>query len=107
MHHILTKRNKGFTLIELLVVISIIGLLSSIVLASLSTARGKAKDAAIKSEVLQMRNLFAQEFSDTGNYAALIAGLENRQTATALKIRTMVLQTSRETMPLNLSKYVR
>lgn len=37
----------GFTLIELLVVISIIGLLSSTVLASLNTARAKARDAAL------------------------------------------------------------
>ncbi len=38
------KSIKGFTLIELLVVISIIGLLSSVAIASLSTARMKARD---------------------------------------------------------------
>ncbi|MBI5133787.1 MAG: prepilin-type N-terminal cleavage/methylation domain-containing protein [Candidatus Taylorbacteria bacterium] len=42
-------KNRAFTLIELLVVISIISLLSSVVLASLNSAREKARIASIRS----------------------------------------------------------
>lgn len=45
---------RGFTLIELLVVIAIISLLSSVVLASLSSARASARDARRVSDMQQI-----------------------------------------------------
>jgi prepilin-type N-terminal cleavage/methylation domain-containing protein len=72
------NKNKGFTLIELLVVIAIIGILSSVVLAALGTARNKGKDAAVQSELSGLRaqaeifssgtagNVYTGLFSDAG-----------------------------------------
>lgn len=60
-------KTKGFTLIELLVVIAIIGLLSSIVIASLGTARAKAKDAAIQSQLSSIRAQAEIYYSNNNN----------------------------------------
>lgn len=59
---------RGFTLIELLVVIAIIGILASVVLASLNSARDKGTDAAAKSNLNNMRAQAELFYDDAGNY---------------------------------------
>jgi prepilin-type N-terminal cleavage/methylation domain-containing protein len=51
---ILNNKQKAFTLVELLIVIAIIGIISSVVLISLSGARFKARDSKRKAEISQI-----------------------------------------------------
>lgn len=57
--------SNGFTLLELLVVISIIGLLSSVIFASVSSARQKAEDAQTIALGHELKNAANTEYYAT------------------------------------------
>ena len=78
--------NKGFTLIELLVVIAIIGILASIVLVSLGSARTRAKDARITADMNQIRTIGEMMYSGDLNYVNM-----GRNVASSTEINTLGL----------------
>ena len=60
--------SRAFTLIELLLVIAIIGVLSAMVLSSLGTARTKAKNTAVNSNIHQYDIALTLYFNAKGHY---------------------------------------
>ena len=59
---------KGFTLIELLVVVSLIGVLSTLVIANLNSARERARDTHRKSDLRNIQTALRLYYNDEGGY---------------------------------------
>ncbi len=62
------SRNAGFTFIEMLVVISIVGMLASIALGSLNSARIKARDSAQVHYATAIMSALEFYYDDHGHY---------------------------------------
>ena len=60
--------NKGFTLIELLVVIAIIGLLSTLAVVALNSARQKSRDSKRVADIKQVQTALELYFADANSY---------------------------------------
>lgn len=69
--------SKGFTLIELLVVIAIIGVITAVVLVSITGSRSKARDARRISDVSQLQVSLEQYFNRNNSFPPDLATLVN------------------------------
>ena len=70
------RNTKGFTLIELLVVIAIIGLLSTLAVVALNSARTKSRDAKRVSDIKQVQTALELYYADNNAYPTEASGVE-------------------------------
>ncbi len=64
------RSQRGFSLIELIVVVTIIGILASIALVNVRTAQRKAREAALRENLHQMRKAIDNFYADKQRYPA-------------------------------------
>lgn len=62
------NKDNGFTLVELLVVIAIIGLLSTLAVIALGSARQKARDSKRLSDLKEMQMTLELHYTDKNAY---------------------------------------
>jgi general secretion pathway protein G len=65
-----SKKMSGFSLVELIVVVTIIGILAGIAVVNVKFAQRKAREAALKDNLHQMRKAIDNFYADKQRYPA-------------------------------------
>ena len=86
------KNNKqGFTLIELLVVIAIIGLLSTLSIVALNSARARSRDARRVADIRQIQTALEMYYNASNQYPAALSGTSSIATGGVVFMAAMPL----------------
>lgn len=104
---VLKHTRRGFSLIELLVVIAIIGILSALILASVTSSRAKARDARRVSGVIEIQKALELYFdlkqtypSTTPANSAFDAGCDVPITGTDVAVQLLVCKNLFSQVPI-------
>ncbi|MBI5454957.1 MAG: prepilin-type N-terminal cleavage/methylation domain-containing protein [Deltaproteobacteria bacterium] len=80
------RGSKGFTLLELMVVITIIGVLATIAVPMYQASITRAKEAALKEDLFEMRSSIDKHYADFGKYPESLSALVEKKYIRALPI---------------------
>src|SRR6266536_6592096 len=76
------RTENGFTLIELIVVVTIIGILAGVAISNVKWAQQKAREAALRQDLFEMRKAIDDYYADKQKYPQ---NLEELKTAKYLR----------------------